>query len=126
MRDKRASSSPAAPVTARPPFDLAEFARESESRLRVAIPDSKRPTMPPNPEVLALAARVERATDVPELAFAREDLEWFELPPEARTLVRLVNGRDTVEAIARSLHRDVAVVVSSLDALAADGVLTWR
>ena len=116
------------PPTVRPPFDLAEFARQSDSRLRVEPtsspdPPSRRPTVPPDASSSVVVARM---SDVPALAMSREDLDWFELSPSARALVQQVNGRDTVEAISRNLRRVPDDVLVDLDGLAREGVVTWR
>jgi len=110
------------PPTVRPPFDPDSFARESDSRVRIEVdPPSRRPTVPP---VVLLAS--ERAGEVPSLALGREDLEWFELSAMARSLLRHVNGRDTVDVIASRLAMPVADVITELDGLAREGVVTVR
>ena len=121
-RHPRNKSRPSEPPTVRPPFDPDSFARESDSRIRVeSTPPSRRPTVPP-----ALALSQERAGDVPSLALGREDLEWFEMSPMARSLLRHVNGRDTVDVIASRVAMLVPEVIAELDGLAREGVVTWR
>lgn len=124
MSGKRVDDPPTVP----PPFDLAEFARESDSRVRVADPGldpaSARPTMPPPPSDSSVVDA--RRSEVPDLAMAPEDLEWFELSPPRRALVQQVNGKDTVDTIATHLRRPPADILSDLDALMREGVVTWR
>jgi hypothetical protein len=121
-RHPRHKSRPSEPPTVRPPFDLDSFARESDSRIRIETdPPSRRPTVPP---VLGVAH--ERAGEVPAVALAREDLEWFELSPMGRSLLRHVNGRDTVDVIASRAAMPVAEVLAEFDGMAREGVITWR
>jgi hypothetical protein len=68
----------------------------------------------------------ERTGEVPSLAMGREDLEWFDLSPMARSMLRHVNGRDTVDVIASRLAMPVQDVITELDRLAREGVVTVR
>jgi hypothetical protein len=111
------------PPTVKPPYDQEEFARQTDTKIRLeSLPPSARPTMSPPADAATLA----RGSDVPVLAVAREDLEWFELTPSARDLLRQVNGRDTVEAIASLLRLPGDGLLAELDVLARDGLITWR
>ncbi len=113
------------PETVKPPFDPQQFARDTESKIRLESeqPPSARPTLaPPSPLPLPHTS----ATDVPVLAITRDDLEWFALSPLGRTLLQQVNGRDTVEALAGLLRRTPEELLTELDALARDGLITWR
>jgi hypothetical protein len=124
-RHPRNKPRPSEPPTIRPPFDLDSFARESDSKIRIETdPPSRRPTVPPLMQALVLAD--ERAGEVPSLAMGREDLEWFELSPMARSLLRHVNGRDTVDVIASRLAMTIEEVMTELDRLAREGVVTLR
>jgi len=119
MSDRQGKGS--APPTLKPGYDLEAFARETDSRIRIeSLPLSDRPTAPPPPDA------VPRASDVPVLAISREDLEWFELSEDARDLLRQVNGRDTVAALSTLLRIPEGQLVDQLEALAREGLLTWR
>lgn len=124
MSDQRGKADEPATTTVRPPFDPEQYARESDAEIRLqSEPTSDRPTFaPPSPMPIPLA----QITDVPVLAISREDLDWFELPPPARNLLRQVNGRDTVDALAK-LHRVTSdELLAQLEALAREGLVTWR
>jgi hypothetical protein len=120
------------PTTVKPPFDPEQFAKESDSKIRSeseprihrdSQPASERPTIsPPSPMPIAVA----QISDVPVLAIAREDLEWFELSAPARNLLRQVNGRDTVGALASLFHQKPDELLEQLEALAREGLVTWR
>jgi hypothetical protein len=72
--------------TAPPPFDPDEFARNSESSLRVGSDfklTSKQVVPPP------LNKRV-------RLAVPEGDLEWFELSAAAKVLVKRIDGKTTL------------------------------
>lgn len=111
------------PATVKPPFDLEQFARETDTKLVLeGSPASGRPTAPPPPAV----RREEAGSDVPVVAISREDLEWFELSPDARDLMHQVNGRDTVESLSGLLHLPMERLRVDLEALAREGLITWR
>lgn len=81
---------PKQPTTAPPPFDPEEYARSSESSLRVApdrIPSDVRRTAQFSPPPLNKLVR---------LAVPLEDLEWFELSDEARALLHRIDGTKTL------------------------------
>jgi len=122
MSDRQGKAS-APPPTVKPGYDLEAYARETDSRIRAesSLPPSARATVPP-PD----GAPVSRESDVPVLAMSREDLEWFELSDGARDLLRQVNGRDTVAALATLLRVPPEQLVGELETLARDGVITWR
>jgi hypothetical protein len=124
MSDPQGKASAPPPPTVKPPYDPEEFARETDTKIRLeSIPPSARPTSPPPaPEPIPMAG----ATDVPVLAISREDLEWFELTSAARDLLRQVNGRDTVEALAALLHLPTEALLAELERLAREGLITWR
>jgi hypothetical protein len=87
------------------------------------VPASSRPTTPPPaPEPVPMAG----ASDVPVLAISREDLDWFEVTSAARDLLRQVNGRDTVQALAALLHMPTEELLAELEKLAREGLITWR
>jgi hypothetical protein len=122
-------------ATVRPPFDPVTFARESDSQVRVeATPPSSRPTAPPPPgipqyspgqtsgAIPALGSISSGA--VPELTVAREDLEWFELTPYVRSLLRYVDGRQSIETICARACLQLDDVMATLHDLARDGLVT--
>lgn len=124
MSDRQGKASAPPPPTVKPPYDTEQFARETDTKIRMeSMPPSARPTVPPPaPEPIHMA----RGTDVPVLAISREDLEWFELSPSARDLLRQVNGRDTVEALAALFHIPADQLLTELESLAREGLITWR
>jgi hypothetical protein len=67
-----------------------------------------------------------RTSDIPMLAVARDDLEWFDLTPAARALLRMVNGRDAVAAIASRAQLTVPDAEVELERLRRAGLVTWR
>jgi hypothetical protein len=112
------------PPTVKPPYDQEEFARETDTKIRLeSLPPSARPTLsPPSPDAAPLA----RGSDVPVLAIAADDLEWFDVTPSARDLLRQVNGRDTVDTLSSLLRLPADGLLAELDVLARDGLITWR
>jgi hypothetical protein len=128
--------------TEQPPFDPDEFARTSELRLEVAVA-LKQSTAPPpsahgrlrdsckdlrlNPPVPG-----ERRTKTPTLGavavllVSREDLAWFDLEPQARTLADLVDGEMIVEEILAIAHTDVDRGIAVFRQLAAQSVVEFR
>jgi hypothetical protein len=123
MSDQQGKAS-APPPTVRAPYDTEEYARETDTRIRLeSVPASSRPTTPPPaPEPVPMAG----ASDVPVLAISREDLDWFEVTSAARDLLRQVNGRDTVQALAALLHMPTEELLAELEKLAREGLITWR
>jgi len=98
MAAARESESEGEMVTARPPFDPEEFARQSE---RATLPPPPRAPSE-GPELVSGTMEVfwpVEATTIPSLAVARDDLEWFDIPPLARQLLEHVDGVATVEGI---------------------------
>jgi hypothetical protein len=103
--------------TPRPAFDPETFAREAESRLRMADHRSTKPTpralqrpelpplqwgrtgvaLPGAPELPEQPGSLDAldalgADAVPVVAISREDLGWIEISPEASRLLTHVNG----------------------------------
>jgi hypothetical protein len=112
-------------ATVRPPFDPQEFARETE---RVTMPPPARaPSDAPElvSETLDVFWPVEPTTLV-DLVVARDDLEWFELPPLARKLLDHVDGTNSVEVISARSGVALAEAMDLLDELAREGIVTTR
>jgi hypothetical protein len=109
-------------VTARPPFDPVEFARETE---RATLPPP--PPLPSDaPEVTSGTMEVfwpVEAASVPALAVAREDLEWFELPPLARKVLEFVDGHRTIESIAEVTELPLVDASNLFDDLVREGIV---
>jgi hypothetical protein len=134
----RSSAEEGARPTVRPPFDPEKFARESDSNLRVLEEGgenggvegrrpapSSRPTVPPPPG-LPDYTPVIGIDGVPQLVVARDDLEWFDLTPEARTLLKHVDGQCPVAAISEKMHLPANDVITELERLAGEGLVSWR
>jgi len=99
--------------TAPPPFDPEEYARSSESDLRVSS-DFKQPTAAPpfNPEqyaktsesALRVASDFKLTTQVSapplnkrvRIAVPEADLAWFEMTAEAKALLERIDGTKTL------------------------------
>ncbi len=112
-------------ITARPPFDPQEFARETERStlpVPIATPSSAPDLASGTMEVFL---PVEPMT-IPELIVAREDLEWFDLPPAARTLLEHIDGEASVEAIAARAGLLLTDVVDIMDGLVREGFIAPR
>jgi hypothetical protein len=142
-----------APPTARPEFDPARFARESDARIRATIeaPISRMPTVRPpggSADVLACPDEIREVADsipdveevatnggardalgtdaVPCIVGSREDLPRFKLAPDAARLLSHVNGIASLEAIcgkANITTEDGAFLI--LD-LAEQGIVSFR
>ncbi len=124
--------------TVRPPFDPLQFARESESNVRIGEtdPPSKRPTAPAPPGIPPYQAGVTSGTmaslgsvgldTVPALAIAQDDLSWFELPQPAAKLVAEVDGRITIGTIATRARVAGDVAMWAFHELARQGIVTLR
>jgi hypothetical protein len=124
--------------TVRPPFDPEKYARESESKLRIMEegratrgteerrrPPSNRPTVPPPPGLPGYEPII-GVDGIPELVVAREDLEWFDLTPEARSLLQHVDGENAVRAICDLMSLSPDHVIGELERLAGEGLVSWR
>jgi hypothetical protein len=111
-------------VTVRPPFDPQEFARQSERATLPPPPDR----MPSDaPELVSGSMEVVwpvEATSIPRLAVAREDLEWFELPPQARRLLEHVDGEATVSTISERAAVAILDATELFDELVREGIVT--
>ncbi len=108
----------------RPPFDPQDFARESECT--TARPSAG--SSSDSPELASSALEVlipVEDTSVPALAVAREDLDWFELPPGARALLEHIDGAASVEVICIRIGLPLTEGIDALDALAREGLVVW-
>lgn len=112
-------------ITTRPPYDPAQFARDSETRLRQLDP-STRPTLAPPPLALDMEPEAVVADWVPTLAVSRSELEWFELPQTACALLLRVNGCSTVAEIAEASGVPVNEAARFFEDLARQRVVRWR
>jgi hypothetical protein len=115
-------------VTVRPPFDPQEFARQSEQA--TLPPPTELPRMPSDtPELVSGTMEVVwpvEALTIPELIMAREDLEWFELPAEARLLLPHIDGKTSVEAISAQAGVELATASELIEEMVREGIVTTR
>jgi hypothetical protein len=63
---------------------------------------------------------------VPSLAVASDDLEWFDLPDAARSLLALVDGEAPIGSIATRAGVAVDAALATFHDLHRDGVVTLR
>lgn len=126
---------PAGDETVRPPFDPEEYARESESRLRIAdvVPPPARTPVPfdapPGSESgtrLTAATGAPSPEDVPYRVMAQEDLEWFDLDRDAVALLERVNGLRAIRRIAATIGVEEALACAIFMRLAAEGIVGFR
>jgi hypothetical protein len=113
------------PTTVRPPFDPEEFARQSE-----------RTTVPPPPGLPSYAPGISsgtmdalepvEGTTVPTLAIAVDDLEWFDLPPLARRMLRHVDGSARLDEICSKTGDSVDDAICVVEQLMREGLLSRR
>jgi hypothetical protein len=123
-------------TTVRPPFNPAQFARESDSRIGLEPePPSARPTTPPPPGLpqygptggAAMHAQASVGPDaVPSLAVAREDLECFELPQLTRDLLRQVDGHSTLATLCARGAFALEAATAACHELERQGIVTLR
>jgi hypothetical protein len=109
----------------RPPFDPAEFARQSE--LSTIPPPAQVPDLDPviSSETTLEVLFVDGET-IPSLAVAREDLEWFDLTAEVRDLLRHIDGEATLATVCTRASRPLDEGVALAEQLVRDGVLACR
>jgi hypothetical protein len=124
--------------TVRPPFDPLEFARDSESKMRIVDAElpSNRPTAPPPPGLPQYQAGLTSGTmaslasvgldTVPALAVARDDLAWFALPEPAAKLVAQVDGHDDIGTLAVRSGVPLDAAMAAFHELARQGIVTLR
>ena len=112
-------------TTVRPPFDPQEFARQSE---RVTLPPP--PRAPSDaPELVSGTMEVfwpVEPTTIPELIVARDDLEWFDLPPLCRKLLEHVDGTANVEVICAKSGVAIADATELFEELVRESIVATR
>jgi hypothetical protein len=124
-------------TTVRPPFDPEEYARESDSKIRIeASPPSARPTAPPPPGLPQYTPGLASGTmhslgsvssdAVPALAMAEEDLAWFDLPKVARALILFIDGQSTLGAICVRAGLALDAAMAACHELERQGIVTLR
>jgi hypothetical protein len=112
-------------ATVRPPFDPAEFARQSERS--TVPPPAQVPDLEPvitgdsTMEVLFLDADT-----IVVLAVAREDLEWFDLSADIRDLLQQVDGTSSLSHVCTRAGRSVDDGIALVEQLVRDGVLAVK
>jgi hypothetical protein len=112
-------------ATVRPPFDPQEFARQSE---RVTLPPPPK-TPSDAPELVSGTMEVfwpVEATTVVMLAVAKDDLEWFELPPLCRKLLEHVDGEANVETICARSGVSMTDAADLFEDLVREGIVATR
>jgi cell wall assembly regulator SMI1 len=63
---------------------------------------------------------------VPTLAVAVEDLEWFDLPPQARRVLRHVDGSARLDEICSKTGDSLDDAISVVEQLTREGLLSRR
>jgi hypothetical protein len=115
---------PSKKSTVRPPFDPQEFARESErTTLPPPGPTSDAPELASGTMEIFLPVE---AMTIPELTVAREDLEWFDLPPQARTVLAQIDGEASVETISARAGLLLTDAIDLVEELAREGLVVPR
>jgi hypothetical protein len=115
-------------ATIRPPFDPAEFARQSEmSTVPPPAPAPDRPDLDPvvSSETTLEVLFVDGDT-IPSLAVAREDLEWFDLSAAIRDLLRHVDGETPLAQVCARASHAVDDGIALVEQLVRDGVVSCR
>ncbi len=129
---------PVGEKTVRPPFDPEEFARDSESRLRIAdvVPvdvtfDDSEPPPSSQSATRLTAAGASRGSApppdaVPYRVMAPEDVEWFELDSDASALLDRVNGVKTIARIADTIGVASPLACAIFMRLARERIVDFR
>jgi hypothetical protein len=111
-------------VTVRPPFDPQEFARQSE---RATLPPPA--TTSDAPELVSGTMEVflpVESISVLELIVAREDLEWFDLPPAAHKLLEHVDGTTSFDVVCERAGIVLDEVLDLVEDLMRQGIVTAK
>jgi hypothetical protein len=111
-------------ATVRPPFDPEEFARQSE--LTTAPPPAQVPDLDPVVSTETTEVLFVDEETIPSLAVAREDLEWFDLGPIVRNVLRHVDGEITIAKICAQVGQPPEEGVTLVEQLVRDGLLVCR
>jgi hypothetical protein len=108
----------------RPPFDPAEFARQSE--LSTSPPPAAQ--VPDDPVISTETTEVLFVDEetVPNLAVAREDLEWFDLAPLVRNVLRYVDGERSIAKISAEVGQTPDAGIALVEQLVRDGLVVCR
>jgi hypothetical protein len=119
-----AASRPDDQVTIRPPFDPAEFARQSE--LSTSPPPAVQ--APDDPVISTETTEVLFVDEeaVPTLAVAREDLEWFDLAPLVRNVLRFVDGERSIAKISAEVGQSPDQGITLVEQLVRDGLVVCK
>jgi hypothetical protein len=137
---RRPTRRPSPGETVRPPFDPEVFARESESRLRVAHVATHVPVASPMDDadapptsqsatrLTAAGATADLPADeaVPFVAVSPEELEWFELDADAKAVLGIVNGERSIGHIADALGIGPTVASAVLVRLSHENIVGFR
>jgi hypothetical protein len=109
--------------TVRPPFDPQDFAQQSE-RLTVR-PDADTPSE--TPEIGSPSMVVEllsaQETSIPKLAVGHEDLEWFDISPDARRMLEFIDGAASLEVICIRMGLPLIEGMDAIDVLVREGLV---
>jgi hypothetical protein len=114
-------------VTIRPPFDPAEFARQSE--LSTSPPPAVQAVAAPDDPVISTETTEVLFVDeetVPALAVAREDLEWFDLAPLVRNVLRFVDGERSIGKISAEVGQSSDQGIALVEQLVRDGLVVCK
>jgi hypothetical protein len=127
------------PMTVRPPFDPATFARESDALMKAAIEaqalglpsrdmGDEADSVPDVQEVEVLSGAQDAlgADAVPFLALARQEVARLDLGPDATRLLAYVNGISSLEAVSAKASITAEEGASLLLDLAERGVVGFR
>ena len=126
-KDDAVVESARAPITVRPPYDPAQYARDSDRALQACEASSSQPIPTPAPTP-ALDLRLDTVVEdwVPLLAIPRAELEWMDLKPLACALLLRVNGCSTVKEIAEASSIPVGEATRVFEKLSRKHVVRWR
>jgi hypothetical protein len=124
-RSAAASDAQGESITVRPPFDPEEFARQSECKT-VPPPPGLPQFDPGNTSGTIEAAVSLDANMVPALVVAREDLDWFDVSPLARQLVRDVDGSLSLGEICARSGQPLDDAIRAFEQLVRDGIVVWH
>ena len=125
-KDDALAESARTPITVRPPFDPAAYARDSDRALLASEESSSQSSAPPPAPALDLRVDTMVEDWVPQLAVPRAELEWMDLKPMACALLLRVNGCSTVREIAEASSIPVGEATRVFEKLSRKHVVRWR